>query len=135
MLSVSDSPQEVCRHVYTRVQYSTNETPTTTTGQMIWDIKKGNCLGISKAVNDACKSKGYLSRIQIYFTPGKPSGHAIAMGVYKDKLWICDNGKFQYVKSKMEIARIMRREHIPHGTIYSDTYDENDESKLKIADE
>lgn len=134
MLSIVDSPEEICRRISTRLEYTTNNIENAT-GETVWNNRKGNCMGYATAIVDACKAKGYTARIEVYMEDGNNVAHAIAIGVRNKRLWMADNGRFQYVKSWTEITKNIKRRLQWKNTVYNDRYSVEDDEKLEIAEQ
>jgi len=111
-ISVVKTPRQICAAVRRRVEYREDLGDEWAGGKETWDREYGDCEDIAASVVDLCRARGLDARILIFFPENAAEGHAAAVGVIGNKIWISSNGWYDTADSldeaKRKIAREMR---------------------------
>ncbi len=121
------NPHEVCRTVGRYVSYRRERIDHWNTADETWRSGRGDCEDFAITIMEMCRQLGIETHMELFFPYGRGSGHAVVVGKWHGKLWMCSVGDYSEVTSEEDIAAKVASElwcdkdHMWHVTL---TYDD-----------
>ena len=108
--TVVRTPKDISRRVRTQVTYVKDRLDRKQAAERTWTSARGDCEDFAELVVALARKRGLEAWIHVFYREGRRDGHAVAMGVYKGKLWMSSNGWYQTVKDMKDAQREIARE-------------------------
>ena len=108
--TVAKMPKSICAAVRHHVRYAEDLGDNWATGKETWNKKQGDCEDFAACVVDLCKAAGIEATTHIFFPKGSLEAHAVAVGSWRDHLWISSNGWYATVDSMDEAKTLIAKE-------------------------
>jgi len=109
--AMCQSPKDVCNLVYRHINPKREAVNHWYTPEETWERRHGDCEDFAVCVSELCKQIGFESEVVLFY-PARPhiEGHAIAVGIWDDKIWMSSMGSFKLYESMDEVKQAVGRE-------------------------
>jgi predicted transglutaminase-like cysteine proteinase len=109
VVQTANTPEDIVKAVTRHIQYKADIGDQLTGGKETWKNGYGDCEDMAACIAELCREKGWDAEIEIFSSSESAVGHAVAMGRWKNKIWLASNG-CRWVESTQEAKRYIARQ-------------------------
>lgn len=110
LLLTSEDPVDICSRVRHNVEYREDIEEEWPKGREVWERGYGDCEDMANCIVDACREQGIEAMVLVFHPEGSLSAHAVAIGMWRGRLWIASNGWHESVKSMDHAKTIVAKQ-------------------------
>lgn len=107
---IRTTPKQICSAVRHRVRYKADEVDEWQAGEETWNKRVGDCEDFAIAITELCRKNGIDAEVMILNPKNSWEGHAVAVGIWKDRFWVSSNGWYEECASLDDVKRKIAHE-------------------------